>query len=79
MRLGEVREVTRFLYWLLAENSDSFTTSSSDVAGLAHCLFRVEFDILSVSGIIDQLLEAPCQCISTRHPSSTPKSNQIMP
>jgi hypothetical protein len=61
MPLGEAREITRFLYWLLAEDSDSFTTSSSDVAGIAHCLSRVGFDILSVSGIIDQPLETPCR------------------
>jgi hypothetical protein len=58
--LGEAREITRFLYWLLAEDSDSFTTSSSDVAGIAHCLSQVGFDILSVSGIINQPLETPC-------------------
>jgi hypothetical protein len=61
MPLGEAREVTRFPYWLLAENLDSFTTSSSDVAGIAHCLSQVGFDILSVSGIIDQPLETPCR------------------
>jgi hypothetical protein len=59
--LGEAREITRFLYWHLAEDSDSFTTSSSDTAGIVHCLSRVGFDILSVSGIIDQPLETPCQ------------------
>ncbi|KAE9369889.1 hypothetical protein N431DRAFT_427969 [Stipitochalara longipes BDJ] len=61
MPIGEARETTRFLYWLLAENSSLFTTSSSDVAGIAHCLSRVGFDILSVSGIIDEPLETPCR------------------
>jgi hypothetical protein len=61
MPMGEAREATRLLYWLLAENSDSFTTSSSDIAGIAHCLSRTGFDILSVDGIIDQPLETPCR------------------
>jgi hypothetical protein len=61
MPRGEVPHMVRFLVWLLAENSDTYITPSSDVAGVATCLFQLGIDILSVEGLGESPLPTPCR------------------
>lgn len=64
----DAKEVSRFLYWLLAENTAQFLTSSSDLAGIATCLSETGFDLLSIHGFLIHSSETPCRLIydSTR-------------
>jgi hypothetical protein len=48
---GDAALVVDFLFWLLAETSEIYTTSSSDVAGVAYTLTFLGFDILRVEGL----------------------------
>ncbi|KAH8728536.1 hypothetical protein GQ44DRAFT_824316 [Phaeosphaeriaceae sp. PMI808] len=59
----DVREVVEFLDWLLAGQTKSFHTSSSDLAGIAYCLSQVGFDVLSVEGFVDDPSETGCRLI----------------
>jgi hypothetical protein len=59
----DAREVAEFLYWLLAGQSKSFRTSSSDLAGIAYCLSYIGFDLLSVEGFLGNPSESSCQLI----------------
>jgi hypothetical protein len=61
--IGEAQEIVRFLYWLLAENDDTFLTASSDIAGIAQCLSETGFDIVSVHGIFDEQLDTSCKVL----------------
>ena len=44
----ECHEVADSLHWIIAQNTETHFTSSSDVAGIAYCLCRLSFEILSV-------------------------------
>ncbi|KAK3172915.1 hypothetical protein OEA41_006241 [Lepraria neglecta] len=59
----DAKEVVRFLYWLLAENTSQFPTSSSDLAGIATCLSETGFDLLSIHGFVSSSLETPCRLV----------------
>jgi hypothetical protein len=59
----DAREVAEFLYWLLAGQSKSFCTSSSDLADIAYCLFHIGFDLLTVEGFLGNLSELRCRLI----------------
>jgi hypothetical protein len=50
MPAGDAPEMAQFLFWLLAGDTDVFTTPSSDVAGVAAALSLLGFDMLSVEG-----------------------------
>ncbi|KAK7424053.1 hypothetical protein QQX98_000663 [Neonectria punicea] len=51
MPRGDARHMVSFLCWLIADKSESYVTSSSDVAGVAWCLSQIGIDVLSVSGL----------------------------
>lgn len=51
MPTGDVGMMTDFLFWLVGETSETYWTSSSDVAGVAYCLTFLGFDILRVKGL----------------------------
>ncbi|KAK0508209.1 hypothetical protein JMJ35_009293 [Cladonia borealis] len=57
----DVKEVVHFLYWMLAENTHQFLTSSSDLAGIATCLSETGFDLLSIHGFIGNSSDTPCR------------------
>ena len=59
----DAKEIARFLCWLLADNVPQFTTSSSDLAGIATCLSETGFDLLSIHGFIGNSLETSCRLI----------------
>lgn len=61
MPSGDETEMARFLVWLLAENGDHFTTSSSDVAGVATCLSSLGFTVLSVCVLETEMAETHCK------------------
>lgn len=46
----ESQHMEEFLLWLLSTNESCFTTSSSDVAGVAVCLCNLGIDLLNVEG-----------------------------
>ncbi|KAH0565505.1 hypothetical protein GP486_001099 [Trichoglossum hirsutum] len=51
----------RFLVWLLDGDSDTYTTSSSDVAGVGLCLSKLGIDILGVDGLGERESSTPCR------------------
>ncbi|CZR65888.1 uncharacterized protein PAC_15788 [Phialocephala subalpina] len=51
MPSGDAPMMVDFLFWLIGETSETYTTSSSDVAGVAYCLTFLGFDILGVEGL----------------------------
>ncbi|KAF4636843.1 hypothetical protein G7Y89_g1256 [Cudoniella acicularis] len=53
--------VVTFLVWLLADNSETYTTPSSDIAGIALCLSQLGIDILSVEGFGVPCLPTACR------------------
>jgi hypothetical protein len=48
MPAAETAEVVEFLHWLLAQETDIFRTSSSDVAAIGCCLSSLSFESLTV-------------------------------
>jgi hypothetical protein len=77
---SEATEVSQFLYWLLASRSDTFRTSSSDIAGIAKCLSMSGFDPLGVEAFGDALvLETPCHLIYDTATTSLPLKFDIGP
>lgn len=59
MPKDEANEVADFLYWVVAGDTEVRYTSSSDVAGIAHCLINLSFEILTV-----EHFGAPSKCTS---------------
>ena len=68
MPSGESVLMKDFLIWLLSGQTDSFITSSSDVAAVGLCLSSLGIDILSVSGpgFAPQNVVTPCQLIYSK-------------
>jgi len=60
MPAGEASEMAEFLTWLLAGDSEEYVTNSSDVAGVATCLSKLGFTILSIRGLGDDSYETSC-------------------
>ncbi|KAF4454149.1 hypothetical protein F53441_3284 [Fusarium austroafricanum] len=58
---GDLPHMVSFLVWLLTDKSDSHTTQSSDVAGVAWCLSRIGIEVLGVCGPNMLPSEAPIQ------------------
>ncbi|KAF2739598.1 hypothetical protein EJ04DRAFT_606095 [Polyplosphaeria fusca] len=62
MPIRDSPHVLDMLYWLLSGNAESYTSVSTDAAGIALCLSRLGIDILSVSGLGHKSTRAtPCQ------------------
>ncbi|KAM0421451.1 hypothetical protein ACHAPT_010805 [Fusarium lateritium] len=61
MPAGDSPHMVSFLVWLLTEKSESHTTPSSDVAGVAWCLSRIGIEVLGVCGPNIAPSEAPIQ------------------
>lgn len=59
----DAREIAEFLYWLLAGQSSSFYTSSSDLAGIAYWLSQIGLEVLSVERFLDGSGGSSCQLI----------------
>ena len=51
MPSGDAPMMVDFLFWLIGETTETYTTSSSDVAGVAYCLTFLGFDTLGVEGL----------------------------
>lgn len=66
MPLEESTHMSQFLVWLLSNESNLFTTASSDVAGVANCLSKLGIDIISVEGKGFDSLETPCRVIYSK-------------
>ena len=58
---GESRLMIEFLVWLLSGTSATYTTPSSDVAGVGLCLSELGMDILSVTGFRSEPPQTPCR------------------
>jgi hypothetical protein len=63
--------VVTFLGWLLTENSETYITPSSDVAGIAYCLSQLGVDILSVEGLERPCLPTACRLIYNQEAITT--------
>ncbi|MCJ1438152.1 hypothetical protein MMC27_007539 [Xylographa pallens] len=63
MPYGEARDMAQFLLWLLTENSETYSTSSSDIAGVATSLSELGIDVLNVHGLGDDSLGSSCTLI----------------
>lgn len=63
MHAGDSEHVAHFLTWLLSESGESFTTPSSDVAGIASCVSRLGLDICGVEGEGYPPMNKPCRVI----------------
>jgi hypothetical protein len=61
MPLGDSPLMVDFLVWLLTGSTDTYTTPSSDVAGVATCLSKLGIDILSVGGLGEMPMDTPCR------------------
>ncbi|KAK5651665.1 hypothetical protein OQA88_11840 [Cercophora sp. LCS_1] len=48
MPVAETAEVVGFLHWLMAQDTETFATSSSDIAAIACCLCALSFESLVV-------------------------------
>ena len=48
MPKNEAPQVADFFYWLVAQTSETYYTSSSDLAGIAYCMCRLSFEILKI-------------------------------
>ena len=60
MPMGDWQMMVHFLVWLLAGNTATYITPSSDVAGVGACLANLGIDILSVHGLGDDPPSTPC-------------------
>ena len=65
MPAGEAQVMADFLYWLLSGDTDTLTTPSSDVAGVAKVLSKIGFDILCVEGWGENARDTPCKVVYT--------------
>lgn len=60
MPIGDSPLMVHFLVWLLSDNTATYVTPSSDVAGVGACLAELGIDILSVHGLGDDPGNTPC-------------------
>jgi hypothetical protein len=58
--------MAQFLLWLLKGDEETFTTSSSDIAGVAFCLRELGIDILSTEGLMGMAIPTSCRLIYSR-------------
>ena len=63
---GESKMMEEFLLWLLSDLTDRYTTSSSDIAGLAACLSELGIDILSIEGLGAQPRDTSCRLVYSK-------------
>ena len=57
----ELRSMVEFLAWLVAGQTSTYITPSSDLAGVGYCLAHLGMDILSVTGLGDESPSTPCR------------------
>lgn len=78
MPKDEANEVADFLYWVVAGDTEVRYTSSSDVAGIAHCLINLGFEILTVEhfGAPSKCTSA-CQLVFSAAPFFSEKGKEI--
>src|SRR5204863_2462845 len=64
-----------FLFWLVAETSETYTTSLLDKAGIAYFLTFLGFDILRVEGLrnLEDDPERAHSCLLIYSPNPLPK------
>jgi hypothetical protein len=65
MPSDDAPRLVEFLHWLLSEISESYTTSSSDVTGVATCLASAAFDGLGIKGFDKDTSGKSCQLYYT--------------
>lgn len=63
MPAGEAQVMADFFYWLLSGDTETLTTPSSDVAGVAKVLSKIGFDILSVEGWGEDARDTACKVV----------------
>ena len=69
MPANETAEVIDFLHWLMVKDSDTYHTSSSDIAAIASCLCFLSFEILKIENFGRQSdKETPCRLVYSRAP-----------
>lgn len=90
MPRGESKLMEDFLLWLLSDSTETFTTSSSDIAGTAMCLSRLGIDILAVEGLGSSPSHSYCRLIYSKNslthfdnprgpqPSSGPTERELL-
>ena len=66
MPAGESKSMEEFLLWLLLDQTDLFTTSSSDIAGFAACLSHLGMDTLSIDGLGSSPRDTSCRLIYSK-------------
>lgn len=64
---GDSPLVIDFLQWLMAGETESYTTPSSDAAGIGDCLSRLGIDILTVGGLGEEPDATPCRLEYSSH------------
>ena len=70
--------VEEFLLWLLAGQTDTYTTPSSDIAGIALCLSQLGIDVLSIDGLGLQPQDTSCRLIYTTDSSILARQNALV-
>jgi hypothetical protein len=65
----EQNEMVRFFVWLLAGQEEVYTTSSSDLSGVALCLIELGMDGLSVSGMGNVFSRTKCRLAYSKTPA----------
>jgi hypothetical protein len=58
---GDSRAMENFLVWLFAGEGETYTTASSDIAGVGLCLSKLGIDILSVAGLGEEPAKTRCR------------------
>jgi uncharacterized protein YbdZ (MbtH family) len=72
MPAAETHEVTDFLYWLLAQETEVFRTSSSDIAAIASCLCHLSFESLTIENFgVSSTKETNCRLVYDKAPLYT--------
>ncbi|MCJ1333383.1 hypothetical protein MMC10_010079 [Thelotrema lepadinum] len=61
MPIGDSKAMVQFLVWLLASNTTTYITPSSDIAGVGVCLSQLGIDILGIIGMGEETLATSCQ------------------
>ena len=79
MPAAEAQGVADFLYWLVAQETEVFRTSSSDLAAIACCLCHLSFEGLTVEGFgVSASRDTNCRLIYDKVPLYTSDGRVIL-
>ena len=78
MPASDMPATEHFLLWLLNSHEQTYTTSSSDIAGVGLCLSRLGIDILGVKGLAEEPENTPCVLIYDKNAISEAGGHGIL-